>query len=341
MSLPTSGAISMDMIRAELGVPSQSPFSLNTARSGGYVTLNPNSPTLPPATGAVSLASWYGYCQNCAAYSFSYASTSALACVNNDPITILSNTIPIGVGSILSDANGAQAPYPYFYSDGSNWYYAEGNAFEQTIVVSTAACGSVNTATVFMNSFVDYPYGYADSATACALGGVTGVTAPVYYTGTLGNGTILYLDASLTSVFDADGSFGWYWISGYSFQYASGVIYNYAACSTPTLFYISNSSLDISISDVQVNGVSVYGATGAGFPVNSGDSINAYSNQQGTYNVDIFYSNSIYGQRIEGYDSNLTFYCNDTIGIGSHTAQFGGAYVGSGTFQIYAYDGSC
>ena len=340
MALPTSGLISMDMIRAELGVPTQSPFSLNTARSGGYVTLNPNSPTLPPATGQVSLASWYGYCQNCAAYSFSYASTSALACQNNDPITIISNTIPIGVGSIISLADGSQAFYPFYYSNGTNWYYAESNAFEQTIVVSTAACGSVNTAVVFMNSFVDYPYGYQTSAEACTLGGVTGVTSSVYYTGTLGNGTILYFSPSLTNVFDADGSFGWYWISGYSFQY-SGSIYNYGACPSPTLFYISNSSLDISITDVQVNGVSLYGATGAGFPVNSGDSINAYSTQLGTQNVNIFYTNSTYGQNIQGYDSNLTYYCNDTIGVGAHTAQFGGAYVGSGTFQIYAYDGSC
>jgi len=191
-----------------------------------------------------------------------------------------------------------------------------------------------------MNSFVDYPYGYQTSTEACTLGGVTGATSSVYYTGTLGNGTILYFSPSLTNVFDADGSFGWYWISGYSFQYSGG-IYNYGACPSPTLFYISNSSLDISITDVQVNGVSLYGATGAGFPVNSGDSINAYSTQLGTQNVNIFYTNSIYGQNIQGYDSNLIYYCNDTIGVGAHTAQFGGAYVGSGTFQIYAYDGSC
>jgi len=162
-------------------------------------------------------------------YSFSYSSTSALACANNDPITIISNTNPIGVGSILSLSDGSQAFFPYFYSDGSNWYYAD-NASEQTVVVSTAPCGSVNSATVFMNSFVDYPYGYADSATACSLGGVTGVTATVYYTGTLGNGTILYFSPSLTNPFDADGSFGWYWIGGYSFQYSGG-IYNYNTCS--------------------------------------------------------------------------------------------------------------
>lgn len=63
MALPSSGQISMNDIRIELGVPSQSPFGLNEARNGTYVTLNPSSPTLPPSTGQVSLSSWYGYSQ--------------------------------------------------------------------------------------------------------------------------------------------------------------------------------------------------------------------------------------------------------------------------------------
>jgi hypothetical protein len=198
-------------------------------------------------------------------YSFSYASTSALACANNDPITIISNTNPIGVGSILSTADGAQAPYPYFYSDGSNWYYADGNGSEQTIVQSTAACGSVNTAVVFMNSFVDYPYGYQTSAEACTLGGVTGYSISVYYTGTLGNGTILYFSPSLTNVFDADGSFGWYWISGYSFQY-SGSIYNYGACPTSFTINWDNNFISTGTNNLQIlkNGSLVVDQNGQG-----------------------------------------------------------------------------
>ena len=43
MALPASGQISMDDIRVELGVPTQSPFGLNEARSGTYVALNQNS----------------------------------------------------------------------------------------------------------------------------------------------------------------------------------------------------------------------------------------------------------------------------------------------------------
>ena len=55
----------MNDLRVELGIPSQSPFDIDTARKGGYVPLNPYSPTLPPFTGTVSLSSWYSFCQSC------------------------------------------------------------------------------------------------------------------------------------------------------------------------------------------------------------------------------------------------------------------------------------
>ena len=139
MALPSSGIISMNDIRVELGVPSQSPFGLNEARSGTYVALNTNSPTLPPASGQVSLSDWYSYCQSCDTYYFSYASTSATAWLNNDPIQIISNTIPIAVGSILTLPNGGNVDSPYYYSDGTNWYYVDGNMSEQTEVMSTGA----------------------------------------------------------------------------------------------------------------------------------------------------------------------------------------------------------
>lgn len=87
----------------------------------------------------------------------------------------------------------------------------------------------VKSATVFMNSFVDYPYGYATSGDACTLGGVTGYTSLVYYTGVLGDGTVLYFNQALTEAFSADGSFGWYWINGKVFEYGSSVS-NYTTC---------------------------------------------------------------------------------------------------------------
>ena len=74
----------------------------------------------------------------------SYNITSGLACLNNDPITIISNTNPIAVGSILTLGDGSSAFAPYYYSDGSNWYYADSNVSEQTQteVMSTGSCSS-------------------------------------------------------------------------------------------------------------------------------------------------------------------------------------------------------
>jgi len=63
MALPLSGQISMDDIRVELGVPSQSPFGLDEARSGTYVAINQCSTYKPPVEGTVSLSDWYGYNQ--------------------------------------------------------------------------------------------------------------------------------------------------------------------------------------------------------------------------------------------------------------------------------------
>ena len=93
----------------------------------------------------------------------------------------------------------------------------------------TGSAPTLNSGSVYMNSFVDYPYGYADAATACSLGGVTGVVEVVYWSGTIGNGTSLYFDSGLSNSFNADGTFGWYWLSSYRFQY-NGTINSYASC---------------------------------------------------------------------------------------------------------------
>ena len=146
MGLPSSGQISMNDIRIEMGIPSQSPFGLNEARNGTYVALNTNSPTSPPSTGQVSLSSWYGYCQTCFSHSFSYNALLANKCVNNDPITIISDTDPIVVGSLLFLSDYSQAFFPYYYTDGTDWYYADTNVSEQTEVMSLGSC--VSTATL-------------------------------------------------------------------------------------------------------------------------------------------------------------------------------------------------
>lgn len=120
MALPGSGTISMDSIRAELGIPSQAPFDMNTARSGGYVPLNPYSPPLPPNSGTVSLASWYNYCHTCTTlYTFTiytsathpgsygwYTANEACTGTRLYPLTVYSSSSSLTVGSTLYFLSG-------------------------------------------------------------------------------------------------------------------------------------------------------------------------------------------------------------------------------------------
>jgi photosystem II stability/assembly factor-like uncharacterized protein len=125
MSLPSSGTISMDMIRAELGVPSQSPFSLNTARSGGYVPINYFAPSYPPNSGEVSLASWYNYCQNCGftTGTFYYDATSPINACGGTPDTTLYWSGTLTYGTILyTDISKSEAAQGW-WSDGTNSYF--------------------------------------------------------------------------------------------------------------------------------------------------------------------------------------------------------------------------
>jgi hypothetical protein len=61
MALPSSGQISMNQIRTELGIPSQTSFSLDTAENGGYVAINTNSPFRPNSGNPAAMSEWYSY----------------------------------------------------------------------------------------------------------------------------------------------------------------------------------------------------------------------------------------------------------------------------------------
>jgi hypothetical protein len=245
----------MNDIRIELGVPTQSPFSLNTARQGGYVAINEFSPSKPPFSGQVSLGSWYNYCQNCGynTGTFFYSNVSAAAACAGTPNTSLYWSGSLALGTILyTNSTGNEEAGQGYWSNGTNAY------------------------------FQNCPDGCYE--------GITSITA----------------------------------------------------CTPPeTEFYIQNSSLDIVITGVTVNGVALTGVTGVGFPLSSGDTINGYSNQQGTQDVIIYYTLSVSGQHFDVYDSDLTFTCINTVGTGTNTAVITDAFVGEGTFQIYALDGVC
>ena len=118
--LPTSGEISMNMIRAELGVPAQANFSLHQARLGTYAPLNPYSPHLPPATGPVKLTDWYGYCHTCTPIynhtvylsyihpGFGGWASAEEACVGTrgNPITVYSSSASLDAGATLYSFSG-------------------------------------------------------------------------------------------------------------------------------------------------------------------------------------------------------------------------------------------
>jgi hypothetical protein len=236
MGLPTSGQISMDDIRIELGVPTQSPFDLDTARSGGYVTLNVNSPTLPPSTGQVSLSDWYGYCQTCDTYYFTGGGNTIDACVNNDPVLIISNTIPIGVGSILTYSNGAAVNNPYYYSDGNNWYYVEMNVSEQTEVIEIGSCTTTSTTTTTTSAPVPYTidsFGTGSSFDACTYGSPSVSVYASYFYNVPMVGMIFYDSPSLTTPYV--GGSGWRKFTNGSTNYAgevdtNGELTNYVTC---------------------------------------------------------------------------------------------------------------
>jgi hypothetical protein len=55
----------MNDIRVELGIPSQSPFSLENAENEIYVSINPCSQSIPSSNNPASISEWYGYCHTC------------------------------------------------------------------------------------------------------------------------------------------------------------------------------------------------------------------------------------------------------------------------------------
>jgi len=133
--LPTSGQITMDMIRAELGVPSQANFSLDNARDGVYAPLNPYSPYLPPLSGQVKVSDWYGYCHTCTtlyshtvyysdAFSGGFASAAdACSGTRSHPITVYSSSSTLTTSSTLFILS-SNVYYPFIVDDTEQWVYS-------------------------------------------------------------------------------------------------------------------------------------------------------------------------------------------------------------------------
>jgi hypothetical protein len=199
--------------------------------------------------------------------------------------------------------------------------------------------------TLYYSSSVGLPEveGANSAVEACALS-ANGI---IVYTNSssIAVGTKLYYDIYGITQIQANPSSSasqdYYRIDDNSIQFSNNyIIDSIGYCVAFTTFYISNTSLDIVITNVTVNGYSLENLTGSGFPLYTGNTINGYTTQQGALDVIIYYNCNQGGQRIDAIDSDLTATCTNTS-IGSNSITLSGAILGSGTFQIYADDGTC
>lgn len=125
MALPLSGTVSMNDIRIELGIPTQSPFSLTSASTGSYVAINQCSTYKPNASAPYAISEWYGYCHTCACWSgnLSTGTTCANACLFLSATTYYSDCYTPDVGCHFYSGPGLTNPAPDgYYSDGTYCY---------------------------------------------------------------------------------------------------------------------------------------------------------------------------------------------------------------------------
>lgn len=103
---------------------------------------------------------------------------------------------------------------------------------------------------------------------------------------------------------------------------------------------LDNTSLDISISDVQVDTIDA-DITSGSLPNTTGNNTQFTTEKTGIYDVDLAWSASIAGQHIELTDSDGNEFC-ENIGTGSGTVTFVGVSIRPETaVQIEAADGTC
>jgi hypothetical protein len=184
---------------------------------------------------------------------------------------------------------------------------------------------------------------------------------------TLTNGCYIYA----TSTGGLVSQTGWY-STGSNYYYQSGPanpISNGAPCPTPTatptntptqtpsntpystptatppsvIAYVSvfNGSLDLPITDVTVNGVSVSYISGTNFPVIAGENGYFYTTEIGTYTIVASYGGHTSGQNITVTDSDSTSTCQDTNG-GSGNITVDNSVITSNTdLYVTAADGAC
>lgn len=136
MVLPASGQISFNDLRVELGIPTQAPFSITTAATNGYVTINTAGSANSPDTSAPhAISEWYNYNHTCIAHTGFEVSNifSVNECFTGTHTTTVYSycTSPFATnsGCIVYQVAGCLSPYVSMFiqeGDGTN-YELDGN----------------------------------------------------------------------------------------------------------------------------------------------------------------------------------------------------------------------
>ena len=165
MALPSSGTIGMNQIRTELGIPTQSPFSLNTAVQEGYVYLNECSAAKPTFGTPQTLSEWYSYNHSAPCYNqgnFKFSSVDCTdACSGPFNTVLYSCCSPLTVGcvlrsTLLTPGNYCGGPVVNiigWYSNGTTCYQVA----DQTIIGITS-CGPATTTTTVPCAYTCHQY---------------------------------------------------------------------------------------------------------------------------------------------------------------------------------------
>ena len=113
--------------------------------------------------------------------------------------------------------------------------------------------------------------------------------------------------------------------------------------STTTLtanIFIQNSSLDVSISQVDFGGVTATLVAGS-LPNTTGNGTDLNTTQVGTFTLDVYRSNTVAGQHITVTDSNLAVQCIFFSNGSAIESYSGVVYDGVTPINIEALDGAC
>lgn len=149
----------MNQIRAELGIPSQAPLSLDTAENGGYVAINQCSSSRPSSANPATISEWYGYnhtincCGGATCYTHSGYSLDAnctAACSGGFTNTYYSCCATLGVGCKLytgSCSYSTGATFSGYISNGTTCYTVNGG-----IIDAVSNCASCPAPTISLNT---------------------------------------------------------------------------------------------------------------------------------------------------------------------------------------------